>query len=222
MKKFNYGLIEQKLANFPPLELNSSELRKSAVIIPIKPTKSSYNIIFTSRSPKLKHHTGEMSFPGGIFDLNLDNTLQETALREIYEEIGIPRENLKIIGRLDDLPTLTGFIIRPFVSLIINSNKIEFNINHKEVEELVEIPIEYITQKNLFCEIPFPKDPKNWKMLSFKFKDPYTNRIFNIWGATAHMLQEFIKKLYDVKVITPEYKRPTLPECVEFLQKKKS
>ena len=222
MMEFNYLFIEQKLGNFPPLELKSSILKKSAVIIPIKPTKSSYNIIFTSRSPKLKHHTGEMSFPGGTFDSNLDNILQDTALREIYEEIGIIRENLKIIGRLDDLPTLTGFIIRPFVSLIKNKNEIKFKINHNEVAELVEIPIEYIAQKNLFYEIPFPKYPKNWKMLCFKYREPNTNNIFNIWGATAHMLQEFMKKLYEIKVITPEYKRPTLPECVEFLQKKKS
>ncbi|GAI06669.1 unnamed protein product, partial [marine sediment metagenome] len=49
MMEFNYLFIEQKLGNFPPLELKSSILKKSAVIIPIKPTKSSYNIIFTSR-----------------------------------------------------------------------------------------------------------------------------------------------------------------------------
>ena len=211
--------IEQKLENYAPLALNSPEFKKSAVIIPIKPTLSSYNVILTARSSSLKYHKGEVSFPGGIFDPKTDKTLQDTALREIFEEIGVPLENVKIIGRLDDLPTLTGFIIRPYIALLTSKKKIEFKINHEEIEELIEVPIEYIAQDNVFYEIPFPKDPKNWKMLCFDYKNPLTNHEFKIWGATAHMLQEFLKKMYDIKVITPEYQRPKLLECVNFLRK---
>ncbi len=218
---FNYSLIKQKLTNYLPLELNSSELRNSAVLIPIKPTLLSYDIIVTSRFPNLKHHTGEMSFPGGQFDPNLDNTLEDTAVRETFEEIGIREENIKVIGRLDDLPTLTGFIIRPFIGLIINSSDIGFKINVHEVSAVVEIPIEYIAQKGLFQEITFPKDPEHWNMLCFKYTDPHTNNIFKIWGATAHMLQEFLKKLHDIKVITPEYQRPGLLDCLEFIREQK-
>lgn len=215
---FNSLVIEKKLASFTPLELNSDKFKKSSVLIPIKPTFSSYNIIITTRSPKLKHHTGEMSFPGGQFDSKYDVLLKDTALRETFEEIGILSENIKIIGRLDDLPTLTGFIIRPFVGLLLNSNEIKFKINYEEVSELVEIPIEYMIKKNVFYKIPFPKDPNNWKMLSFDYIDPVSNHKFKIWGATAHMLQEFLKKLYNINVIIPEYQRPKLSECIEFLR----
>lgn len=215
---FNPSIIGKKLANFSPLELDSPELIKSAVLIPIKSTSSSYNIIITERSSKLKHHKGEMSFPGGRFDSIIDKTLQDTAIRETFEEIGINQDDVEIIGRLDDLPTLTGFIIRPYVGLLKNNNKLKFKINYNEVVELVEIPIEYITQNNLFYEIPFPKDPANWTMLCFNYEDPHTNHKFKIWGATAHMLQEFLKKLYDLTVITPEYKRPIFQECLDFVK----
>lgn len=215
--KFNYNLIEKKLKNFVPLKLNRNELKRSAVLFLIKPTPSSYNVIFTSRSPKLKHHTGEISFPGGRFDSKIDKSLKETALRETYEEIGLHKDNIKIIGRLDDLPTLTGFLIRVFVGLISKSNKIQFQLNYKEVIDLIEIPIDFIAKKDLFYTIPFPKDPKNWEMLCFKYIDPVSNKNFKIWGATAHMLQEFLKKIYGIKVIIPEYQRPKISDCIEFL-----
>ena len=198
------------------MQLESPELKKSAVLILIKPDLSTYNIIITERSTKLKHHRGEMSFPGGRFDSKRDNSLQDTALRESHEEIGISPEYVKIIGQLDDLPTLTGFIIRPYVGMLISKKEIIYKINYDEVTELIEIPIEYLMLDNIFYEIPFPKDPENWTMLSFDFKDPSTNQIFKIWGATAHMLQEFLKKLYGLKVITPEYQRPKLSQCLEF------
>ena len=219
-KLFDQSVIEEKLANFSPLELDSSELIKSAVLIPIIPTDSGYKIIVTERSSRLKHHRGEMSFPGGRFDTKIDNSLQDTALRETFEEIGIKQNEVNIIGSLDDLPTLTGFIIRPYVGLLRNDNEIKFRLNDKEVSELIEIPIEYIGQDNLFYEIPFPKDPVNWTMLCFNYNDPHSNHKFKIWGATAHMLQEFLKKLYNIIVITPEYRRPILEECHEFVKKK--
>lgn len=220
-KDFNYLSIEKRLANYSPLELNSPELKKSAVLIPIKPTFSSYNIVLTARSSSLKYHKGEVSFPGGIFEPKIDKNLQDTALRENFEEIGVPPKNIKIIGRLDDLPTLTGFIIRPHVGLLSSKKELEFKINHEEITELIEVPIEFIARDNVFYEIPFPKDPKNWKMLCFDYKNPLTNHEFKIWGATAHMLQEFLKKLYDITVITPEYQRPKLLECVKFLKKQR-
>lgn len=217
-KKFNPSLIEEKLANYSPIELDSHDLIKSAVLILIEPTYSSYNIIVTERSSRLKHHRGEMSFPGGRYDLKTDKSLQDTALRETFEEIGINHDKIKIIGRLDDLPTLTGFVIRPYIGLIKTTKNIKFKINYNEVIELVEIPIEYVTQNNLFYEIPFPKDPKNWTMLCFNYEDSDKNHTFKIWGATAHMLQEFLKKLYDLIVIQPEYKRPILQECIDFVK----
>ena len=220
--------IESLLTKFVPYQYETQELRNSAVLIPVLPVVSnksqsnpanySYQLVMTGRSPKLKHHTGEMSFPGGKFDPKVDNSLKDTALRETYEEIGVSPEKINIIGNLDDLPTLTGWTIRVFVGLLDIPPDFKFSINKEEVAALVKIPIEYISTENLFYKIPFPKD-HNFSMLCFDYKDPELNQNFKIWGASAHMLQEFLKKLYNIVVINPEYKRPTLNECLDALKK---
>ena len=225
--QFDVSKIENQLRKFDVYQYETKELRNSAVLIPILPIHStssnypsfpSYQIIMTGRSPKLKHHTGEMSFPGGKFDPKKDESLKDTALRETYEEIGVSPKNIKIIGNLDDLPTLTGWTIRVFIGLIDIPTDFKFSINKDEVAALVKIPIEYIAQNNLFYKIPFPKD-NNFSMLCFDYKDPDLNQDFKIWGASAHMLQEFLKKLYNIVVISPEYKRPTLKECLGAIKK---
>ena len=222
--RFHVSKIETQLKKFDIYQYETKELRNSAVIIPILPTHpsfsnyTSYQIIMTGRSPKLKHHTGEMSFPGGKFDPKQDDSLKDTALRETYEEIGVSPENIRIIGNLDDLPTLTGWTIRVFVAILEIPPDFKFKINQDEVSALVKIPIEYIAQDNLFYKIPFPKD-QNFSMLCFNYEDPELNQNFKIWGASAHMLQEFLKKLYEIKVISPEYNRPTLKECLDAVKK---
>ncbi len=222
--QFNALKIETQLKKFDVYQYETQKLRNSAVLIPILPVHTSssnspsYQIIMTGRSPKLKHHTGEMSFPGGKFDPKQDDSLKDTALRETYEEIGVAPENIKIIGNLDDLPTLTGWTIRVFVGILEIPQDFKFTINQEEVSALVKIPIEYITKDNLFYKIPFPKD-QNFSMLCFDYKDQELNQNFKIWGASAHMLQEFLKKLYNIKVISPEYKRPTLKECLDAVKR---
>ena len=222
-KTFNPYEIESILSKFSPYQYETKVLRNSAVLIPILPTDSitskysSYKIIMTGRSPKLKHHTGEMSFPGGKFDPKIDKNLKDTALRETYEEIGVPRDKIRIIGNLDDLPTLTGWTIRVFVGILEIPPNFKFSVNKEEVAALVKIPIEYIARKNLFYKIPFPKD-RNFSMLCFDYEDPDLKQNFKIWGASAHMLQEFLKKLYNITVIEPEYKRPTLEECLDAVK----
>jgi len=222
--QFNVSKIEPQLKKFDVYQYETKELRNSAVLIPILPVHTSssnspsYQIIMTGRSPKLKHHTGEMSFPGGKFDPKQDVSLKDTAQRETYEEIGVAPENIKIVGNLDDLPTLTGWTIRVFVGLLEIPPDFKFTINQEEVSVLVKIPIEYITQDNLFYRILFPKD-QNFSMLCFDYKDQELGQNFKIWGASAHMLQEFLKKLYDIKAISPEYKRPTLKECLDAVRR---
>ena len=224
LSKFDVTVIKTQLAKFKVYQYETKDLRNSAVLIPILPVQptssnsSSYQLLMTGRSPKLKHHTGEMSFPGGKFDPNVDDSLKDTALRETYEEIGVSPENINIIGNLDDLPTLTGWTIRVFVGILDIPQDFKFSINKEEVAALVKIPIEYITQSNLFYKIPFPRD-HNFSMLCFDYKDPELNQNFKIWGASAHMLQEFLKKLYGIEVISPEYERPTLKECLDAVKK---
>ena len=92
--------------------------RQAAVLLPLFRNASAYHVVFTKRTETLKHHKGQVSFPGGSFEPS-DGDLLTTALRESDEEVGIRPEHVSILGRLDDLATFsTSFTISPFVGLI--------------------------------------------------------------------------------------------------------
>ena len=78
---------------------------------------------------------------GGKFDHLLDSSLKDTALRETEEEIGVSKENIKIIGCLDDFPTMTKYIITPFIGIIDKDQKLVKD--DREVQEIVKIPIDF-------------------------------------------------------------------------------
>jgi len=217
---FDHRLILKKLNQFQPKKLDIPELKKSAILIPIYPKAKSFQILMTARSKKLNHHRGEMSFPGGKFDTLTDITLKDTALRETYEEIGIHKRNIEILGSLDDFPTFTGYTIRPVIGIIKNPEKTDFKINHNEVSDLIRIPIEFIVQENLFTEIPFSnKSGKKIFVLSFNYIDPMSKNQFTIWGASAHILAKFLKRVYNLEVTSDNYHRPSLIEINEFKKK---
>lgn len=93
-------------------------LRQAAVLLPLFRKAAEYHLVFTKRTDTLKHHKGQVSFPGGSFDPS-DGNLLATALRESYEEVGIRPEDVRVLGRLDDSPTFSSnFMISPFVGLI--------------------------------------------------------------------------------------------------------
>ena len=209
--------IREKIATHQPEQLTHPNFKKSAVLIALIPTDDGYDIVMTSRSARLRHHKGEMSFPGGKFDTDLDKTLRDTALRETCEEIGIPRANVEIIGAMDDFPTITGYIIRPFVAIITNPKDVEFHINPDEVAHVVRIPISFLTKDGLFNQVPFPIKEANFYVLSFKFPDPEHGIEFNIWGASAHLLSTYLHQVYDLQVTTADYRRPELQEIDKYL-----
>jgi len=214
---FDYSLLIKKLNQFQPKKLDIPELKKSAILILIYPKDNSFQILMTARSKKLNHHRGEMSFPGGKFDPSTDVSLRDTALRETYEEIGIYKKNIEILGTLDDFPTFTGYTIRPFIGVIKNPEKTDFKINHNEVSDLVNIPIEFLVRDNLFTEIPLTnRSGKKIFVLSFNYIDSLTKKKFTIWGASAHILTRFLKRIYDLKVTSDNYHRPSLNVIKEF------
>ena len=155
VNQYPFDIVELKLLQNSAQQLNLPFLTPAAVLILLIPNPTEYLVVMTSRSSKVNHHTGEMSFPGGRFDQETDLTLKDTALRETCEEIGIGSENINIIGVLDDLPTFSGYSIRPFVGIYTNSQEIQFNPNSNEVSAIIQIPISYLLQENLFHESSF-------------------------------------------------------------------
>ncbi len=218
--------IKNGLGRLKPSDLTHPEFKKSAVLILLIPERSDLYVIMTSRSNKLKKHRGEMSFPGGKFEPDVDKNLEETALRETREEIGLKEDDIEIIGRLEDFPTITGYIIRPFVGYMEkDGKKISYNLNHGEVAALVKIPLSFLQEEKLFQERVFPHANVDFSVLSFVFHDDYHDEDFTIWGASAHLLAEFLTQIFGKDPRSTNYKRPTIPQILEFRknrQKKRS
>ena len=139
-------------------------------------------IILTVRSKKLKTHSGQISFPGGKLDKS-DNNLIECALRETYEEIGIEKKKIQTIGMMNKYITGTGFLVTPVIATL--KERIKYNINANEVEEVISFPLSYFSKEKEIKMTSFYNDKKQ-KFFYYDFKW----RGFRIWGTTALILYD--------------------------------
>ena len=181
MKLINLNYIAKQFSNSSNHSIKKiiSNAKKSAVMCLFLENENKVYILLTKRSNNLSKHAGEICFPGGGSEKS-DENLLDTAIRETYEEIGVPKDEIKVIGQLDDYITGTGFHISPFVGVL--KSKLNFSINKNEVSELIYLPIEMLKDNNnhIWTEKKFGN-----KMYKF-WKINYLN--YNIWGATASIL----------------------------------
>ncbi len=195
---FNETLIKSKLfdCNSPSrISLKDDFFTRSAVLFSIIPYKNRpYELILIHRSNLGTRHRGEMSFPGGKFEEYKDKTLRDTALRETGEEIGVNRESIKIIGCLDDFPTMTKYIITPFVA-VIDKNQ-QLIREEREVQRILKIPIDFFTSKTQFREQAVDLDGNKFPVFYFNYFDKDSGQKYTVWGATAHMIVTFIETIY--------------------------
>lgn len=162
--------------------------RHAAVLIPLFKTHDGYSLLFTKRTNMVEEHKGQISFPGGSVDEG-DGSFQETALREAYEEIGLRKEDVVVLGRVDDALTLaSNFVIHPFVGLIPHPYR--FRLNKEEVKRLIEVPLEvFLVEGSADRMGDVRYGGETYHSLVF----PYDNDV--IWGATARIMENFVEIL---------------------------
>jgi 8-oxo-dGTP pyrophosphatase MutT (NUDIX family) len=165
------GIIEQ-----PPFA-------RAAVLVPLFEKGEACHMIFTKRSDNVRYHKGEISFPGGVFD-EKDLELQRTALREASEEIGLKENDVQIIGVLDDIITVTQFIVTPFVGLF--PYPYPFKLSPVEIAELIEVPLSALLDEDCFSEREIIRGTSKEVVNAYQ----YENHV--IWGATARILRQFL------------------------------
>ncbi len=161
-------------------DMQSRKLISAAVLVPIVNRGDRTTIIFTQRASHLTDHGGQISFPGGRVE-STDESVEHTALRETEEEIGLQRKYVKVLGRLPEYYTRTGFLVTPVVGWI----EPEFTLQPDsfEVAEVFEVPLAFLLnpdnhqQKSIMWE---GKERRYYAM-------PYEHR--NIWGVTAGILR---------------------------------
>ena len=163
--------------------IEQPSLARAAVLVPLFKKGEDCHIVVTKRSDNVRYHKGEISFPGGVFD-ERDLELQRTALREAFEEIGLKESDVQIIGVLDDIITVTQFIVTPFVGLF--PYPYPFELSPIEIAELIEVPLSALLDEDCFSEREIIRGTRKEVVLAYQ----YENHI--IWGATARILKQFL------------------------------
>jgi len=159
------------------------ELRCAAVLIPLLFKDGEWYVVVTQRTQGVEHHKGQVSFPGGACD-DGDADLLATALRETYEEIGVPPASVELLGTLDDFPTISYFNVTPFVGVI--PHPFAYRPSPGEVEAVVEVPLSFVTNPANLRVVPMERLGTVVEVLFWDY-GPYT-----IWGATARMLKNLL------------------------------
>ncbi|MGQ9720813.1 MAG: NUDIX hydrolase [Candidatus Jordarchaeum sp.] len=181
--------IKELLSKRQRLELSDPNFKNAAVFLLLFKRDSEYYIIFTKRSNELLYHKGQISFPGGAFDEE-DGTLLNTAFRETFEEVGLEKENIEVLGKLDDIVTFTSkYIVTPFVGFLKHAPVGSYKINKNELEQVIEAPLTaLLDEKNFWVELHeyFGQE------VPIYFYD-YNGHV--IWGATAMILKQFLDLL---------------------------
>ena len=215
---FNENLIKKKLFSYDSSEriiLKDGFFTPSAVLFTIIPYKDKpYELVVIHRTDKGLKHRGEMSFPGGKFDSRYDKSLEDTALRETEEEIGVPKNKVKILGCLHDFPTMSRYIITPFIGII--SENQEMVRDEREVQAIVKIPISFFISKKNFREQPFDINGKKLPVFYFNYLESTTNKKYTVWGATAYIIVSFIELIYNLKISKLGIRRFTLEEIKQL------
>lgn len=161
-------------------------LTPAGVLIPVTRTAASLSVLLTQRSADLKHHAGQVSFPGGRMEEH-DEDVRVTALRETHEEVGIEPRHVSVIGYLGAMPTITGYAVTPVIGLV--SDAAELVIDRTEVEFVFEVPLEFLLDERNDRQVVREYQGRSYPMVEFHYQDQ------RIWGATAQMVLRLRKHI---------------------------
>jgi 8-oxo-dGTP pyrophosphatase MutT (NUDIX family) len=157
----------------------------AAVLVPLYVHDGEPYAVFTRRREDLRRHAGEISFPGGRHEQDVED-LQQTALREAHEEIGLRPDAVEVVGALQPVPTIaTGYAVYPFVGLIDPGQ--EWTLSPREVAAVIELPLRallagYGRRRLVRRGLPIRTDT-------------YVVGEHLIWGATARMLADLFDRV---------------------------
>ena len=217
MKKSNLKKLVSNLPKYPNI-LGRDRFFNSAVLIPLIKIKGEYHLLFQKRAASIRQG-GDICFPGGGFEIGIDKNFKDTALRITYEELGIKKKDIKILGQLDTYVAPIGAIIEPFVAKIKKKAYKNMNIDYNEVEKTLLIPISFFKDNEpieytLRHEVqPFKIDENGNKEIFFPveelglpdtYKKPWGNKRHKvwvykyenevIWGITSVLIRDVIEK----------------------------
>jgi 8-oxo-dGTP pyrophosphatase MutT (NUDIX family) len=181
MEELESRLARRTRPHPPPAEGSPAALRRAGVLVPLFVRDGQLWILFTRRTDTVEHHRGQISFPGGAHEAG-DENLLATALRETQEEIGIAPDDVRLLGALSPLPTVTSFYVEPYVAAI--PQPYVFEPAEAEIAEIIEAPVAALLDPAVLEKKEIAGRPE--PILFYHYGDHV------IWGATARMLEELL------------------------------
>ncbi len=165
------------------------ELKCAAVLIPLAWWKDEWHLVFTRRTEVVEHHKGQVSFPGGGCDVD-ETTPEQTALREAGEEIGLKSGDVRLLGRLNEILTITRYRVTPVVGVMTWPYAVR--LEPAEVERVFTIPLPWLSRRENWEQQPFTPGgaPRSFQVISYH---PYDGEI--LWGASARMTHNLLSVL---------------------------
>lgn len=165
----------------------TAKMRDAAVLVPVVDRGPEATVLLTRRTDTLRKHSGQIAFPGGAIDAE-DRTVENAALREAHEEIGLAGERAEILGHMPRYLTGSGFSITPVLAVV--SAPLDLRPNPDEVADIFEVPLSFLM------------NPANHRRESrlfngrerFYYAMPYHERF--IWGVTAGIIRGIYERLY--------------------------
>lgn len=157
------------------------DLRPAAVLVAIEDRPGGPVVYLTKRASAMRHHPGQIAFPGGKLDAGDGGSFVAAALREAGEEIGLPQAAARVLGALPHHVTVTHFKVTPIVAMI--EQPFQARPEPGEVAEVFTVPLAHVL------------DPANY-MVQWRYWQGRARRYYvipygpyYIWGATARMLR---------------------------------
>jgi 8-oxo-dGTP pyrophosphatase MutT (NUDIX family) len=212
--------LKKLVSNLPkhPNVLGRDNFFNSAVLIPLVKIKGEYHLLFQKRAVHIRQG-GDICFPGGGFEKGVDKNFQDTALRETFEELGIQKKDIKVLGQLDTYMAPIGAVIESFVARVKKKAYKNMKIDFNEVEKTLLIPISFFKENEpeeytLAHEIqPYKIHENGEKEIFFPveelglpetYRKPWGNKRHKvwvykyegevIWGITSVIIKDLLKK----------------------------
>ena len=183
--------LESRLSSRPArtVDLPGLVLREASVLVPVFERDGVPHVLFTRRPPTLRTHADQYSFPGGGRDAE-DATPLHTALRETEEELGVDRRRVRVLGMLDEVPTISQYRVSPFVGVIPGDG--QYRPSPEEVAFILEVPLVNLLDPSIL-RVERKEVFGAERELYF-----YTYGTHVIWGATARILRDFLNHVTQV------------------------
>jgi len=164
---------------------DETRVKCAAVLVPLVWHDEEWHLLYTRRTDKVESHKGQVSFPGGACD-DGETTPEQTALREAEEEIGINPKDVKVLGRLANMITITYFRVTPVVGVV--KWPTVFRVGEHEVARVFTIPLGWLANPSNRWQ--FERSDLKRSLIAYH---PYDGEL--LWGATARMTVDFLNIL---------------------------